>query len=244
MKNYLSTLLLFLLVNGFSFAQTNANALTTTMEFETPTFDFGTVQSGDVVENIFTFKNTGNQMLVIKNAKGSCGCTIPEWPKAPIAPGETGSIKVVFNTKGKSGKQSKRVTITANIEKQQTYLTVKGEVEKVAVEEETAKEEIAWDYSNFDKNEKSATLLAKDCFAIFPNPTSDVLKLEMKEHVGKKVSITIFNAAGKLLKLEQLTDFSDEVWEYNVSDYEAGTYYVNVSIDDARPATKCFVVAR
>ncbi|MDX1476133.1 MAG: DUF1573 domain-containing protein [Saprospiraceae bacterium] len=104
---------------------------TTTISFEQSTFDFGTVDSGEKVSHIYKFTNTGNEPLVISNAKGSCGCTVPQWPKTPIPPGETGEIRVEFDSKGKSGKQTKRVTITANTDPAQTFLTITGNINKV-----------------------------------------------------------------------------------------------------------------
>ena len=106
----------------------------TTLEFTESTFDFGEVMEGDKVNHKYTFTNTGSEPLIISNAKGSCGCTVPNWPRNPIAPGETGEIDVTFDSKGK-GKvggnlQSKRVTITANTDPANNYLTIKGKVNK------------------------------------------------------------------------------------------------------------------
>lgn len=101
----------------------------TTIEFEESEWDFGKITDGDKVQHNFQFTNTGSEPLTIKNAKGSCGCTVPEWPREPIAPGESGEIKVEFNSKKKPGKQTKRVTITANTEPPQSYLTIKADVQ-------------------------------------------------------------------------------------------------------------------
>lgn len=106
----------------------------TTLEFSEATFDFGEVMEGEKVNHSYEFTNTGSEPLIISNAKGSCGCTVPNWPRNPIAPGETASIDVAFDSKGK-GKvggnlQSKRVTITANTDPANTYLTIKGKVNK------------------------------------------------------------------------------------------------------------------
>ncbi len=101
----------------------------TSVEFEESEWDFGKITDGDKVQHNFQFKNTGSEPLTIKNAKGSCGCTVPEWPREPIAPGESGEIKVEFNSKKKPGKQTKRVTITANTEPPQSYLTIKADVQ-------------------------------------------------------------------------------------------------------------------
>ncbi len=101
---------------------------TTSLKFEETEFDFGTVDQGEKVTHVYKFANTGNEPLIISNAKGSCGCTVPSWPKEPIPVGGSGEIQVQFDSKGKKNKQSKKVTITANTEPAQTFLTIKGEV--------------------------------------------------------------------------------------------------------------------
>ncbi len=102
---------------------------TTTLEFEETTFDFGTVKQGEKVTHIFKFRNTGDEPLIISNAKATCGCTVPRWPKEPIAPGEGGEIEVAFDTKGKSNKQNKKITITANTNPPQSFVYLKGVIE-------------------------------------------------------------------------------------------------------------------
>ena len=91
-------------------------------------YDFGTVNEGEIVETVFNITNSGEIDLVITNAKGSCGCTVPVWPKAPIKPGETGEIGVKFNTSGKPNRQMKTVTLTTNTESGREVLTVRGSV--------------------------------------------------------------------------------------------------------------------
>ncbi len=98
----------------------------TTIKYEEESFDFGMVNEGDMVKHLFKFKNTGSEPLVISNAKGSCGCTVPTWPKEPVAPGATSEISVEFNSKGKPGNQSKRVTVTANTMPTETFIEIKG----------------------------------------------------------------------------------------------------------------------
>ena len=92
-------------------------------------WNFGTIQQGDTPEFTFTFTNTGNEPMIISNAKGSCGCTVPQWPKEPIAPGETGEINVKFSSKNKKGSQNKTVTLTANTTPPTTKLRVTGQIE-------------------------------------------------------------------------------------------------------------------
>lgn len=111
-------------------------ATAATISFEENTFDFGTLEEGDKVEHVFKFKNDSENPLMISNARGSCGCTVPEWPREPIAPGESGEIKVKFDSKGKKGAQNKTVTITANTDPANTMLTIKSDVIALDKEEE------------------------------------------------------------------------------------------------------------
>ena len=96
--------------------------------FDKKVYDFGTVNEGEVVETVFTVTNTGKNNLVITNAQPSCGCTVPVWPKEPIKPGDTGEIKVKFNTSGKPNRQNKTITLTTNTESGREVLTLKGSV--------------------------------------------------------------------------------------------------------------------
>ena len=100
------------------------------MSFDKVMHDFGSIAEGERVQTVFSFTNTGKSDLVIVDARGSCGCTVPEWPREPIAPGETSEILVQFDSSNKSGNQSKRVTLTSNTNPAQTFLTIKGIVNK------------------------------------------------------------------------------------------------------------------
>lgn len=102
------------------------------IEFEKETHDYGTIkQNGNGVYE-FKFTNTGTQPLMISNAKGSCGCTVPEWPREPIAPGQSGAIKVKYDTK-RVGPFSKSVTLQSNAVNSPTKtIRIKGTVEEVA----------------------------------------------------------------------------------------------------------------
>ncbi|QJW91376.1 DUF1573 domain-containing protein [Spirosoma taeanense] len=95
---------------------------------ETGVFDFGQLTEGDTVEHVFKFTNTGEFPLIINNITASCGCTTPEWPREPVAPGATSSIRVRFNSRGKSGEQNKTVTVFANTNPSMTDLQFRAMV--------------------------------------------------------------------------------------------------------------------
>ena len=98
------------------------------IEFNKETHDYGEVKYGGNGTCTFTFTNTGTEPLVISNARGSCGCTVPEWPKNPIAPGEKGVITVRYDTK-RPGAINKTVTIQSNASNTPTFiLKIKGNV--------------------------------------------------------------------------------------------------------------------
>ena len=98
--------------------------------FEQVDHDFGTINDGDIVEKIFKFTNTGDAPLIISNATATCGCTVPKWPKEPIAVGESGEIQVRFNSRNKVGIQNKTITITANTFPSVNKLRIKANVLK------------------------------------------------------------------------------------------------------------------
>ena len=108
-------------------AQDNPNAAE--FKFEKEEYNFGTIKQGDNVEFDFTFINSGKEPLVITDAHGSCGCTVPTWPKEPIKKGEKGSIHVKFNSAGKMGMQDKTVTLNSNAKSNPKVLHLKGTVE-------------------------------------------------------------------------------------------------------------------
>ena len=99
-------------------------------KFSEESFDFGTITEGDVVDHVFSFVNEGDAPLIISSATASCGCTVPVWPKTPIAPGEEAEIKVQFNSRSKPGIQNKTVTVTANTYPKVTRLKIKANVSK------------------------------------------------------------------------------------------------------------------
>lgn len=102
------------------------------VELDKEVHDFGTIKEGDVVETEFIVKNVGETDLVISDAKGSCGCTVPEPPKEPIKPGASAPIKVSFDSKNKPGSQEKTVTLTTNTENGHETFKIKANVTPAA----------------------------------------------------------------------------------------------------------------
>jgi hypothetical protein len=102
------------------------------IEFERTENDFGVVAEGQKVSYTYKFKNTGSAPLIVQTAQPSCGCTVPDWTRDPIPVGGTGFVKAEFDTKGKSGPQTKTITVTANTWPKQTTLKFKASVTAAA----------------------------------------------------------------------------------------------------------------
>ncbi len=96
--------------------------------FKEQTFDFGKITQGEKVTHTFMFSNTGGAALVISSAQGSCGCTVPQYPRQPIKPGESGKIDVTFNSEGKAGKVEKTITVISNCEPNTMVISIKAEI--------------------------------------------------------------------------------------------------------------------
>ncbi len=97
---------------------TTADLPKTTIAFEDTKYSFGTITEGEKVRHAFRFKNTGDHPLIISNAVASCGCTVPSYPKEPIAPGKSGEILVEFNSENRPGHQQKNVLIYSNAQEE------------------------------------------------------------------------------------------------------------------------------
>jgi len=104
-------------------------------EFLEETYDFGEIIEGDKPTHEFKFTNTGNTPLIIAGVKASCGCTTPQWPKTPIAPGEEAVIKAIYNSKGRMGKFNKAIRITSNAATPTKVIYIKGETKKANTNE-------------------------------------------------------------------------------------------------------------
>ena len=141
MKKILLSLVLvtgFTLVNAQNVITDDApkteESTNATIDFVSKVVDYGTIEHNADGARKFVFTNNGTEPLLIKNAKGSCGCTVPTWPREAIAPGATAEIGVKYAT-NRVGKFTKTITLTTNASKKPVILTVKGEVNAPAKEE-------------------------------------------------------------------------------------------------------------
>lgn len=109
--------------------KTTDNQENTQIEFTQPTFNFGKITSGETVTHTYSFKNTGDHSLLIKNIQTSCGCTTVDYPKEPIAPGKEGKLEIAFNSSGRYGKQYKEIRIFANVPEKVITLKFTADIE-------------------------------------------------------------------------------------------------------------------
>jgi len=132
-----------LIVTAFIFSAVAQDAGTTTpsskkvkepeITFESLVHDYGNIMQGDNGTCEFVFKNTGKADLLLTNCRSSCGCTVPEWPKDPIAPGKKATIKVKYNTQ-RIGAINKSITVESNAINNRVVLNIKGNVSPKPVE--------------------------------------------------------------------------------------------------------------
>ena len=131
MKKLLLIVTLFMAGTGF-YAQAQAQNSKTgegpKLSFDDESHNFGAIKEGIVAEYTFKFINTGDQPLILKDVRPSCGCTTPEWSKEPVQPGKSGKIVVKFNSAGRPGKFNKSITITSNIPEDTKILFISGTV--------------------------------------------------------------------------------------------------------------------
>ncbi|MBW6535068.1 MAG: DUF1573 domain-containing protein [Mariniphaga sp.] len=124
------SIFLLTILSIFTFAlqaQENQAAVADSIVFDKLEHDYGTIEKGGDGNCVFTFTNQGQKPLVLSNVRASCGCTVPQWPREPIAPGEKGEIKVKYNT-NIAGNFNKTITVNSNAANSMVRLRVKGQV--------------------------------------------------------------------------------------------------------------------
>jgi hypothetical protein len=239
MKATLFSITLFLLAFiNVSKAQETEDDASGKFTFEETTFDFGEVEAGTVVKHVFKFTNTGDAPLIIYNAQGSCGCTVPYFPRNPILPGESSEIQVSFNSAGRMGVNQKMVTLTANTIPNKTVLKITGQVLPPTKKEEETQEELAKRQAEQEEMAK----LHPNCFAIYPNPTNNILQLDLKEFIGLSAHVTISDKMGKTLLKTKIDNINSETTVFDVSDYTPGMYLITIEMEGEKPMAQCFVV--
>lgn len=146
MKRFISLAIVIAATFSVSCSQTNQtesavniDAAGPVIEFANLEHDYGTITQGADGNCEFVFTNTGTQPLTLENVRSSCGCTVPNWPKEPIAPGQTGVIKVKYDTQ-RVGPISKTITVTSNGSETPLILKIKGKVEPAATTQPAAAE--------------------------------------------------------------------------------------------------------
>jgi hypothetical protein len=216
----------------------------TEITFEEMTFDFGTITEGEVVAHTYTFTNTGDEPLILSNAKGSCGCTIPAWPQEPIAPGETASMTVEFNSKGKSGQRNQKVTISANTDPAQTFIYLTGRITPRDASLDTPP--LLESDETPAASPPAAPAITKpdpNCVTLFPNPTTDRLQLKMGDQAGQPATFALYNYTGQLMARREL-EAVEAVVSFDVGHYPAGNYVIQLQVGKRPPETQCFVVKK
>lgn len=203
----------------------------TSIEFDQTEFNFGDIKEGEIIQNVFTFTNTGDEPLVITSAKATCGCSVPRWPAEPIMPGEKGEILVQFDSKNK-GKvggqiQVKRITISANTDPVNNYVTIKGKVH--IYEQEQPQRH---DYFDIDAGS----------IKLFPNPSSGQVQLDLSEYAGKSALIEIYNVIGERQSIVSIDELNSETVQVDVSNYEPGPYTFSISMEGHNRIAKIVVV--
>jgi hypothetical protein len=116
--------------NPASLENNKVSASNAIIKFETTEHDFGDIMEGEKVSYSFKFNNVGKDNLVITSVSTTCGCTVTDFPKDPLKPGESGTIEVTFNSSGRSGKQVKVITVATNANPSMSQLTIKANVRK------------------------------------------------------------------------------------------------------------------
>lgn len=101
---------------------------TPVIAFEKMEHDFGTITEGEVVGTIFSFINSGDGNLILGSATTSCGCTVPKFSKKPVAPGERGTLEVLFDSSHREGKQTKTISLRSNAEPQVILLKITADI--------------------------------------------------------------------------------------------------------------------
>ncbi|MBK9287511.1 MAG: DUF1573 domain-containing protein [Flavobacteriales bacterium] len=190
----------------------------TELLFEAMEHDFGQVLQGSENPHVFKFRNTGDVPLLISKAVGSCGCTVPFYAKDPILPGEESEIHIVYKPGKQQGQQFKTVTITANTDPIQTVLRISADV---LVVDSVTDPSLFMLEAEYEEERAAIEAVSPGCFVLFPNPTSNELRLDLKEHIGKSADVRIQDTTGRDMLRTNITHISSETSRLDVSSFPA-----------------------
>lgn len=210
-------------------------------QFEAMEHDFGQVLQGSENPYVFRFKNTSDVPLLIENARGSCGCTVPYYAKEPIPPGGESEIHVVYKPGKQQGKQTKSVTLSANTWPSETILRITAEVLVVDSVMEPA---LLLADEEQEKDREAIESVSPGCFVLFPNPTSHELRMDLKEHIGRAADVRILDTTGKEMLRSRINSISSETSRLDVAAFPSGIYVVTIQVEGEKPMSQCFVVDR
>ena len=211
------------------------------VRFDAMVHDFGTIYQGSENPHVFKFKNTGTVPLIITGATGSCGCTVPYYAREPILPGEESEIHIEYKPGKQKGHQTKSVTITANTDPSPIILRITADV--IEVDSVTAPSIFARE-KEFEEQRSLIGTVNPGCFVLFPNPAADVLRLDLKEHIGRTANVRILDQTGREMLQTRIARISSEASAMDVAAFPSGIYIATIQVEDLPPMSQCFVVSR
>jgi len=240
MKDFLS---IIILISSFSFSygQSKTSIIvekTTGIEFEVTEYNFGTIESGEVVSYAYKFTNTGNIPLIITNAEGSCGCTVAYFPQEPVMPKEKSEVRIEFDTKNKRGNYNNIVKIAANTYPSRTTLKIKGTITIVSFD---AFNKI--DFVEAGSENEDVKSFNPSWFTLYPNPTYGNIQIDLKEYFNQTPIIEIFTQSGQKVIPKRIENISLGVLKYDLSNFASGIYYVSIRVDNFNRMTQSFIVS-
>ena len=216
--------------NEIGYAEPFSEGPTSNILFENDIINFGEIVEGDKVKVVYKFMNTGTEDLTIKYAKGSCGCTVPEFSKDPIPPGGTGYILAIFDSANKGGNTSKRIVVTANTNPPDTYLHLKGNIlPKSKVDASTA------------EGVKHTNPVPPNYFEIYPNPSSDYISLKFEETLPSQATYHIYDQSGQLISEGAIHQGNLNKGNIDIKALPQGMYNLQVKMDGKMHLVKHFV---
>jgi len=208
-------------------AQSHSEVKYAEISFLEKEYHFGVINEGEQVQNVLEFTNTSAVPLVISNARGNCGCTIPEFSPEPIMPGETQQILVRFDSKKKTGRQKKSILITGNTDPEVTIINFVGLVRAVT------------DKSS-GKYVQTLTELDAKTLILAHSPEEASLSIDLTAYPNSQAGVEIYDMRDQLMYSEENVGLA-EIKKIDTSALAVGTYVVSLRVDGRHRITRQFV---